>query len=192
MMTNYLESATKQFEYYKSLGEKTFAQLSDDQLFWKYNEESNSIATIVKHLAGNMLSRWTDFLSSDGEKEWRNREAEFENEGMDKASLMAKWNEGWDCLFKALASLNETNFNGTIYIRNQGHTIMDAINRQLAHYPYHIGQIVFIGKMVKDSNWASLSIPRGGTKQYNEEKFAKPKNNQHFTDEYLKSEKVRK
>jgi hypothetical protein len=189
MQSNYLESAKKQFEYYKTLGEKTFDQLNEEQLFWKYNEESNSIATIVKHMTGNMLSRWTDFLTTDGEKEARNREAEFENDLKDKQALMAIWNKGWDCLFNALNSINESNFNTTIYIRNQGHTITDAINRQLAHYPYHIGQIIFIGKMVMDSKWTSLSIPRGNSKQYNEEKFAKAKHTEHFTDEYIKKDK---
>ena len=189
MHNNHLESAQKQFEYYKLLGEKTFAQLSNEQLFWKYNEESNSIATIVKHLTGNMLSRWTDFLTTDGEKETRNREAEFENDVKDKQTLMAIWNKGWDCLFTALNSINESNFNTLIYIRNQEHTIVDAINRQLAHYPYHVGQIVFIGKMVTDSKWTSLSIPRGKSTAYNNEKFAQPKHNEHFTDEYIKKEK---
>jgi hypothetical protein len=189
MHSNYLESAKKQFEYYKLLGEKTFAQLNEEQLFWKYNEESNSIATIVKHLTGNMLSRWTDFLTTDGEKETRSREAEFENDVKDKQTLMVIWKEGWECLFNALNSINEDNFNTIIYIRNQGHTITDAINRQLAHYAYHVGQIVFIGKMVMDSKWNSLSIPRGNSKQYNEEKFSKPKRNEHFTDEYIKNDK---
>ncbi|MBK9015424.1 MAG: DUF1572 family protein [Saprospiraceae bacterium] len=171
MINDYLQSTRKQFEYYKLLGEKTFAQLTDEQLFWQYNAESNSIATIVKHLWGNMLSRWTDFLTTDGEKEWRQREAEFDNDLQSREELMAKWNEGWDCLFQALDSVNESNFNTIIYIRNQGHSITEAINRQLAHYPYHIGQIVFIGKMVKDADWDSLSIPRGGTQQYNAAMF---------------------
>ncbi len=171
MINDYLQSARKQFEYYKLLGEKTFAQLTDEQLFWQYHAESNSIATIVKHLWGNMLSRWTDFLTTDGEKEWRHREAEFDNDLQSREELMAKWNEGWDCLFRALDSVNESNFDTILYIRNQGHSITEAINRQLAHYPYHVGQIVFIGKMVKDADWDSLSIPRGGTQQFNATMF---------------------
>ena len=167
---DYLQSIRKQFEYYKLLGEKTFDQLTDEQLFWQYNAESNSIATIVKHLWGNMMSRWTDFLTTDGEKEWRQREAEFDNDLQGRAALLEKWNEGWACLFHALDQVNEENLNTIIYIRNEGHTIMEAINRQLAHYPYHVGQIVFIGKMMKDSDWNSLSIPRGGTAQFNAEK----------------------
>jgi hypothetical protein len=188
MEKEYLESARKQFEYHKMLGEKTMAQVSDEQLFWQYNEESNSIATIVKHLWGNMLSRWTDFLTTDGEKEWRSREAEFDNDITSHNELLAKWNEGWSCLFNALDSLNEANWDTTIYIRNQGHSVMEAINRQLAHYPYHVGQIVFIGKMVLDEKWVSLSIPRGKSQNYNEEKFAKPKAKEHFTDEYIKKQ----
>jgi hypothetical protein len=184
-MNDYLISARKQFEYYKMLGEKTFAQVSDEQLFWQYNEESNSIAIIVKHLWGNMLSRWTDFLTSDGEKEWRQRDAEFENDITSREELLNKWNEGWVCLFKALDSLAIEDLSKEIYIRNQGHSVVEAINRQLAHYPYHIGQIVFIGKMVCDTNWTSLSIPRGNSKAYNGDKFAKPKQKQHFTDEFI-------
>jgi hypothetical protein len=188
MENDYLQSVRKQFEYYKMLGDKTFAQMTDEQLFWKYNEESNSIATIVKHLWGNMLSRWTDFLTTDGEKEWRDREGEFENDISDRATLLAKWNEGWNCLFTALDTLNESNFNQLVYIRNQGHTITEAINRQLAHYPYHVGQIVFTGKMVLNEQWNSLSIPRGGSGNYNADKFAKPKARTHFTDEYIRGD----
>jgi len=189
MANNYLESVRKQFEYYKMLGEKTFAQVSDEQLFWQYNEESNSIATIVKHLWGNMLSRWTDFLTSDGEKEWRRRDAEFENNLANREELLAKWNEGWQCLFDAIKSLTEADLQKEIFIRNQGHTVMEAINRQLAHYPYHVGQIVFIGKVVCNDKWKSLSIPRGDSEEYNAEKFAAPKHKQHFTDEYIKEKK---
>ena len=172
----YLESAKKEFGYYKLLGEKTFSQLTDEQLFIKANSESNSIATIVKHLRGNMLSRWTDFLTTDGEKEWRKRDEEFENDISTREELLQKWQEGWSCLFKALDSISDDDLSRIIYIRNQGHTILEAINRQLSHYPYHIGQIVFIGKMVSDKNWNSLSIPKGGSKEYNRDKFSKPKN----------------
>lgn len=188
METNYLESAIKQFEYYKMLGDKTFAQLNEEQLFWQFNEESNSIAMIVKHLSGNMLSRFTDFLTSDGEKEWRNRDAEFENDILNKADLLAKWHEGWQCLFNAINTLTEQDLSKEIYIRNQGHTVTEAINRQLAHYPYHVGQIVFLGKMLCNQNWQSLSIPKGNSKNFNDEKFAQPKHKQHFTDEFLKPE----
>lgn len=170
--SNYLQSAIKQFEYYKLLGEKTFVQLPDEKLFWQYNDNSNSIAIIVKHLHGNMLSRWSDFLTTDGEKEWRNRDSEFENNITTRTELLEKWNAGWNCLFNALKSIKETDLDKIIYIRNESHTFMDATNRQLAHYSYHIGQIVFIGKMVTD-NWNSLSIPKENSKAYNETKFSK-------------------
>ena len=163
MESNYLYSVKKQFEYYKSLGDKTFAQLPDDALFWQYNDNSNSIAIIVKHLWGNMLSRWTDFLTTDGEKDDRNRDSEFENDVKSRADLLEKWNVGWRCLFSTLNNLTEADLEKIIYIRNQGHTVLEAINRQLAHYPYHVGQIVFIGKMMIDNDWKSLSIPKGSS-----------------------------
>lgn len=189
MKNNYLESVKKQFEYYQMLGEKTFAQLTDEQLFEQYNEESNSIATIVKHLWGNMLSRWTDFLTTDGEKEWRQRDSEFDNDIKDRTVLLTKWNEGWACLFNALNRLTENDLTTEIFIRNQGHTVIEAINRQLAHYPYHVGQIVFIGKMLCNTQWTSLSIPKGNSKEYNKDHFSKPKHTQHFTFEYLNEKK---
>jgi hypothetical protein len=182
--TNYLESAIKQFAYYKLLGEQTFAQLPDEKLFWQFNEDSNSIATIVKHLWGNMKSRWTYFLTTDGEKEWRNRDAEFENDMSTRQEVIAKWDEGWNVLLETLRSLTEEHLDRIIYIRNQGHTVLEAINRQLAHYPYHVGQIVFIGKMSADS-WQSLSISKGASEQFNADRFSKPKERRHFTDEFL-------
>jgi len=185
MEENYLDSIRKQFQYYQQLGDQTFAQLTEEDLFWKYHPESNSIAIIVKHLRGNMLSRWTDFLTTDGEKEWRNRDAEFVEDIKDKADLIAKWKEGWTCLFQAIDSVNKENFETIIYIRNMGHTIPEAINRQLAHYAYHIGQIVFIGTMIKGKEWKSLSIPKGESTVYNKEKFALPKRKEHFTKEFL-------
>lgn len=188
MITEYLESTKKQFRYYKLLGDKTLEQLSDEELFWKFNQESNSIAALVKHLAGNMLSRWTDFLTSDGEKEWRDRDSEFDDDLKSRQEVLKKWNEGWKSLFDALNSVNEENFHTIVYIRNQGHTITEAINRQLSHYPYHVGQMVFIGKMVKNNQWQSLSIPRGQSGSYNDEKFSKPKKTEHFTDQYIKKD----
>jgi hypothetical protein len=169
---NYLASAKKQFEYYKMLGEKTFQQLNDEQLFLQLNAESNSIATIVKHLKGNMLSRWTDFLTTDGEKEWRQRDTEFENEITNRDDLLKSWNEGWQCLFNALNRITEAQLTDQIFIRNEAHTIIEAINRQLAHYPYHVGQIVFLGKFFTNNDWLSLSIPKGNSKQYNDKKMA--------------------
>jgi hypothetical protein len=186
MEANYLESVIKQFAYYKMLGDKTFSQLTDEQLLWQYNEASNSIATIVKHLRGNMMSRWTDFLTTDGEKVWRNRDAEFENAPVSGAEVIAMWNEGWDVLLATLHSLKAEDLERIIYIRNQGHTVLEAINRQLAHYPYHVGQIVFIGKMCAE-NWNTLSIAKGKSGSYNAEKFDRPKERSHFTDEFLQT-----
>jgi Protein of unknown function (DUF1572) len=186
MKNDYLESALKQFEYYKMLGEKTIAQVSDEQLFWQFNPESNSIAGIVKHLWGNMLSRWTDFLTTDGEKPWRDRDAEFENDLKTRADVLEKWEAGWACLFEALRPLTEADLGREIYIRNMGHSVTEAINRQLAHYAYHVGQIVFIGKMARNDQWTSLSIPRGNSQVYNADKFAQPKHKEHFTNEFIK------
>jgi hypothetical protein len=182
---SYLESVKKQFLYYKILGEKAMDQLEAKQLFVTLNEDTNSIATIVKHLSGNMLSRWTDFLTSDGEKEWRNRDDEFVDTIKTKEELLAIWNRGWDCFLDALNSLQADQLSTIIYIRNEGHTVIEAINRQLAHYPYHIGQIVFYAKMLKNTEWTSLSIPKNTSNNYNSEKFLKEKSIQHFTDDEL-------
>jgi hypothetical protein len=306
MNTDYLKSAKQQFQYYKQLGDKTMAQLNDEQLFWQYNDASNSIAIMAKHLWGNMMSRWTDFLNTDGEKDFRKRDEEFElrvgpslqgvdnnaegvdadnaegvdndaedgekdfrkrdeefelrvgpslqgvdtanaegvdadnaegvdndaegvdnnaegvnniAEGVDTANaegvdniakgvdtdstkgvdtdiaegvnehsravITEKWEQGWACLFTALDSINEDNFDTTIYIRNQGHSIPETINRQMMHYAYHVGQMVYLGRMMKGEDWQSLSIPKGNSKAYNAEKFSQEKGKRHFTDEYL-------
>lgn len=182
---NYLESVKKQFLYYKTLGEKAMEQLEPEQLFVLTNDDTNSIAVIVKHISGNMLSRWTDFLTSDGEKEWRNRDDEFENTIETKEELFQLWNKGWKCLFDAINPLMEEQLTTIIYIRNEGHTVMEAINRQLAHYPYHIGQIVFYAKMLKNTNWDSLSIPKNKSNSYNADKFSKEKSIKNFTDDEL-------
>ncbi|MFC0515034.1 DUF1572 family protein [Mucilaginibacter angelicae] len=183
MENDYIISVKKQFAYYKSLGEKTFEQLTDEQLCWQYNPESNSVAMIVNHLSGNMISRWTDIFTTDGEKPNRNREAEFAPSNLTRQTVLATWELGWKCLFDTLDGLTGDDLSKIIYIRNQGHTVMEAINRQLAHYPYHVGQIVFLGKMLCDESWASLSIPRGKSENYNADKFAKEKRKVHFTDE---------
>lgn len=185
-MDSYLESIKKQFLYYKSLGELTFEQLTEEELFYQPTSESNSIAIIVQHLAGNMLSRWTDFLTADGEKDWRNRDEEFEPIIKTKSEMMEVWERGWECFLGALNQLHATeDLERIIYIRNQGHTVLEAINRQLAHYPYHIGQIVFLGKMIKNDQWKSLSIPKNQSSNYNQEKFSKDKSRTHFTEEYI-------
>lgn len=183
---SYLSSVKKQFLYYKTLGEKAMAQLEPEQLFISVNEDTNSIAVIVQHLSGNMLSRWTDFLTTDGEKEWRNRDGEFEGTLTDKDALLALWNKGWDCFFDAINPLTTSDLDTIIYIRNEGHTVQEAINRQLAHYPYHVGQIVFYAKMLKQGEWDSLSIPRNTSNSYNADKFAQEKSIKNFTDDELK------
>lgn len=173
MEQEYLESIKERFEYYKSSGEKTFEQLDEPDLFWQYNEESNSIAIIVNHLWGNMKSRWTDFLTSDGEKEWRNRDLEFESVIQSKDELMEKWNDGWNCVFAALDSIKAEDFKKEVYIRNEAHSIIAAVNRQLTHYASHIGQIIYIAKMIKGSEWKSLTIPKGRSDDFNREMFNK-------------------
>jgi hypothetical protein len=182
----YLVSVKKQMLYYKTVAEKAIEQLEAEQLFISVNEDTNSIATIMNHMVGNMLSRWTDFLTSDGEKEWRTRDAEFENPIITKEELLNNWNKGWDCFFNTINELKPEQLSQIIYIRNEGQTALDAINRQLAHYPYHIGQIVFYAKMLKKTEWNSLSIPKNKSNEYNADKFSKEKTNKHFTDDELK------
>ncbi len=172
------------FEYYKNLGEKTFVQLTDEQLFFRPNNESNSVGILVKHLWGNMLSRWTDFLEEDGEKEWRDRDGEFEPTITTRKELLEKWEQGWTCLFDALNGIREQDLNKVVYIRNQGHSIYEAIQRQLAHYAYHIGQLIYIAKQATSSNWESLSIPKGGSDSFNAEKFKQEKHIEHFSKEF--------
>jgi Protein of unknown function (DUF1572) len=182
----YLDSIKKQFHYYKTLGEKAIEQLEPEQLFVSLNSDTNSIATIVKHLAGNMLSRWTDFLTTDGEKVWRHRDEEFENDLLSKEAVLVLWNKGWDCFFEAINSLKPEQLTTIIYIRNEGHTVIEAINRQLAHYPYHVGQIIFYAKQLKNKDWESLSIPKNKSKSYNDNKFAQEKSIKNFTEDELK------
>lgn len=160
MSSDYLPSVINRFLQYKSLAEKTMDQLDDENLFWQYNENSNSIAILVQHLSGNMISRFTDFLTEDGEKASRNRDAEFEPENKTREQLLITWNKGWDRLLQTLNSLTAEDLSKTVSIRNQPMPAIDAINRQLAHYSYHVGQIVFIGKMILNDRWETLSIPK--------------------------------
>ena len=183
---DYIRSIKRQFLYYKTLAEKAIEQLESEQLFYSVDEDTNSIATIINHLNGNMLSRWTDFLTTDGEKEWRNRDNEFENPEKDKQALLNKWEEGWNCLFDAIDNLTAENLTEIIYIRNEGHTVLEAINRQLAHYPYHVGQIVFYAKQLKSGEWNSLSIPKNKSAEYNGEKFSEEKGKRNFIDSELR------
>ena len=186
--SNYLEGVKKQFLYYKMIADKAIEQIEPKQLFLSSTDQSNSIAIIMQHLSGNMLSRWTDFLTTDGEKEWRHRDAEFDSHlhGNDKEELLKLWNKGWDCFFDTLNSLKPEQLETIIYIRNEGHTVIEAINRQLAHYPYHVGQIVFYAKMLKQTEWESLSIPKNKSNSYNADKFEKEKSIKNFTDDELK------
>jgi hypothetical protein len=171
----YLETVIRRVKYYKDLGDKTFEQLTDKDFHYQFNEESNSIAVILQHIAGNMLSRWTNVLTEDGEKEWRRRNDEFAIHNYNKEQLLEIWEKGWKCFLDALESLKKEDLLKTIYIRQEGLTVMDAINRQLAHYPYHIGQVVYIGRMIKDHAWKNLSIPKGHSQQYNQsESFKDP------------------
>ena len=183
MSNSYLSSVIKQFEYYKGLGEKTFSQITDEQIHWQFNSESNSIAIITKHIIGNMLSRFTNFLTEDGEKKWRQRDQEFEDTYANKDEMLESWEKGWNCLFDAIKPLKEEQLEQLVYIRNQGHTITEALNRQLAHYAYHVGQLVFIGKMMKGKDWQTLSVAKGASITYNQEKFAQPKERKHFTED---------
>lgn len=157
----FLKDAIKRFAYYKELGDKTFEQLEDFHFYYQPTSESNSIAVIVKHMHGNMLSRWTNFLTEDGEKEWRKRDAEFEVTKSDKQDILTAWNEGWNCLLSSLENLRPDDLQKIVTIRTEPLTVYDAILRQLAHYPYHVGQIVYIGKLVSNEKWQTLSIAKG-------------------------------
>lgn len=184
-----LPGMIKQFQYYKQLGDQTFQQVDASKIHWQYNDDSNSLAVLINHISGNMLSRFTNFFHEDGEKSWRNRDVEFEISEEDKDSLLKRWEQGWLCLFNVLENMSENDLDSIVYIRNVGHSAFEAINRQLAHYAYHVGQIVFIGKMIQGQKWKSLSIPRGGSDTFNKKHFEQPKSRKHFTDDYLNKDK---
>jgi len=165
--TSYLEDSLTLFRYYKNLAERAMAQVSDEQLLKVLDSEMNSIALIVKHMAGNMRSRWTDFLTTDGEKPNRDRDTEFVNPPESRQATLAVWEEGWQCLFRALGPLSEEDLQRTVTIRGESHSVMQAINRQVAHYSYHCGQIVLLAKHFKNSEWQSLSVPRWKSAEFN-------------------------
>jgi len=165
--TSYLEDALSLFRYYKLLAERAMVQVRDEDLFAALDEETNSIAIIVKHMAGNMRSRWTDFLTTDGEKPTRNRDDEFESAPASRKQVMDLWESGWACLFGALEPLTEADLMRTITIRGEPHSVMQAINRQLAHYPHHVGQIVLLARHFARGGWQSLSVPRRGSAEFN-------------------------
>jgi hypothetical protein len=180
---NFLDISRKMFQFYKSLADKSMAVLSEEEIHFLPNEESNSIAVLVHHMSGNMLSRFTDFLTSDGEKEWRNRDAEFEDGYTTKADMLAAWEQGWACVFQALDTLSDDKMMNIVYIRNEGHTVLEAITRQVAHYAYHAGQIVYLAKLIRNTEWQTLSIARGKSQDFNKEKFDQEKERKFFTDE---------
>ncbi|HEX4320728.1 MAG TPA: DUF1572 domain-containing protein [Acidobacteriaceae bacterium] len=167
--TSYMEDAAGVFHYYKRLAEGAMAQISESQLYTSLDPEMNSIAVIVKHMAGNMCSRWSDFLVSDGEKPNRNRDCEFELPPEGREALLELWEIGWTTLFNALEPLTEADLGRTVTIRGEAHSVMQAINRQLAHYPYHCGQIVFLAKHLGAENWQNLSVPRGRSQEFNQQ-----------------------
>lgn len=170
--TSYIEDSLSLFRYYKKLSEGAMEQLSDEQLFTALDEEMNSIAIIVKHMAGNMRSRWTDFLTSDGEKSDRNRDTEFVAPPATRAELMRVWNDGWERIFQALEPLSDADLEREVFIRSEPHSVMQAVNRQIAHYAYHCGQIVFLAKHLKGNNWKTLSVPRNRSAEFNRKVLA--------------------
>lgn len=167
----YLKIVQERFKCVKNLGGKTISQLSEEDIHWKLNEASNSIAIIAKHLSGNMISRWTDFLTTDGEKSTRNRDQEFEEDVTSKQEMIVSWEKGWNTLFDALNSLENQDLLKNVTIRGEKHTVLEAIERQMAHYAYHVGQIVYVGKQLKDESWKTLSIPKGKSEEYLQEKL---------------------
>jgi hypothetical protein len=160
-----LQDLRKLFATYKQMGDKTFSQLDETQLNWRPDEESNSIAVIVQHISGNLLSRWTDFMTTDGEKPWRNRDGEFEEAGRRKAEILARWEEGWARLSRALESITAEELLKVITIRGEPHTVLQALHRSLTHTAYHVGQVAYAGKALKGRDWATLSIPRNRSKE---------------------------
>ena len=166
--TSYLEDSLSLFRHYKQMAERAIDQLTPEQLYATLDPEMNSIAVIMKHMAGNMRSRWTDFLSTDGEKPNRNRDSEFIEPPATREALIRMWEEGWQTVFSALAPLSEADLSRTVLIRTEPHSIMQAINRQMAHYCGHIGQIIFLAKHLQHENWKWLSVPRNRSAEFNQ------------------------
>ena len=165
--TSYIEDALAVFRQYKQLAEKAMAQVADEQLFAVLDEESNSIAIIVKHMTGNMRSRWTDFLTSDGEKPTRNRDSEFVDPPATREALLSEWEQGWACVFSAIEPLTDEDLSRTVTIRGEAHSVMQAINRQLSHYPMHVGQIILLAKHYAGAHWETLSVARNRSAEFN-------------------------
>jgi len=173
LTTSYLQDSLSLFRYYKNLSERAMAQVTDEQLFAVLDGEMNCIAIIVKHMAGNMRSRWLDFLTSDGEKADRKRDTEFENPPETRADLLKMWEGGWNHVFSALEPLSDADVNRTVEIRGEPHSVMQAIHRQIAHYAYHCGQIVFLAKHLQATQWKPLTVPRGKSEEFNQGVAAK-------------------
>ncbi|MGE8036859.1 DUF1572 family protein [Lysinibacillus sp. NPDC093692] len=169
----YINVVQKRFRSVKELGDKTLDQLEEAQLHWAYNEDSNSIAVIVKHISGNMISRWTDFLTTDGEKATRNRDDEFTDSLQTKEEVMNVWEKGWQVFLDALQGLTEADLQGFVTIRGERHSVIDAIERQMSHYSQHVGQIVYIAKQIKGSEWQTISIPKGQSQAFTESMLKK-------------------
>lgn len=169
----YLRIVKDRFNSVKNIGDNTLKQLSEEEIHWIYNNQSNSVAIIVKHLSGNMVSRWSDFLTSDGEKEYRNRDEEFIADNITKTELITVWEKGWKILNETLSDLSEQDLLKKIYIRGESHLVLEAIERQMAHYAYHVGQMVYIGKQLKNNKWLSLSIQKGKSEEYLKEMLEK-------------------
>ena len=165
--TSYIKDSLAVFRYYKKLGERAMDQVADEHLFATLDHEANSIATIVKHITGNMRSRWTDFLTTDGEKADRNRDGEFVDPPSTRDALLKNWEDGWQCVFAALEPLTDADLTRTVTIRGEPHSVMQAINRQLAHYPHHVGQMVLLAKHFACDRWQSLSVPRNKSAEFN-------------------------
>jgi len=165
--TSYLEDSVALFRYYKKLADRAMEQVTDDQLFATLDEEANSIAIVVKHMVGNMRSRWRDFLTSDGEKPDLNRDSEFVDPPATRQALLEEWESGWACLFRALDSLTDADLGRTVTIRGEAHSVLQAVSRQMTHYSYHVGQIVLLAKHFASSHWQSLSVPRNRSAAFN-------------------------
>ena len=168
LQANYLESIKKQFQYYKLLGDRSLERVEEAQMYWQFNEESNSMAVIVQHLIGNMMSRWTDFLTSDGEKPDRHRDTEFELIDDSRETLMTFWESGWQILFANIEPLTVEDFSKTVTIRGESHSICEAMNRQMTHYAYHVGQIVLLAKHFRSADWRTLSVPKNRSSEFNQ------------------------
>ena len=171
--TSYLEDSIHLLRYYKKLAERAISQATGPQMYQLLDEDANSIAIVMQHMAGNMKSRWTNFLSEDGEKPWRNRDSEFEQPPATRVALMQLWDEGWDCMFQALESLTDADLDRSVPIRGEAHSVMQAINRQVAHYSYHCGQIVLLAKHFQHTQLTSLTVPKGKSAEFNAKVLAR-------------------